>query len=396
MGFSLVYPFIPLYIQQLGVPDAKRAAFWAGLTGAAMGVSLFLTGPVWGMVGDRYGRKGNVVRAMFGSSFLLIMSGLVTQAYHLVILRFFSGVFSGILAPAMALVASVAPPGRLPTVVGLLQMAMTVAFTLGPLIGGVLAAGLGYRWAFFISGALVAMAGVGVLFLVKENFQRPKELERVSPRSVLKDYVAMVTKRDMFITLLILLSAQIASIITFPILPVFIGELSPEGNINSLAGLAFGVNGMASSIATASIGRITGRYGLRIILIVSPLAAGAILLSVLAVQSAYQLIPILAAVSLFSGAMTAAATAQVGTRATSGRYGRAFGAAQSVMAVGWGVGPFLGGALAQVMGLRMVYLVSIAFFLLVAFLALRFVPGGTGATQTSETVPAAQAVRPKV
>ena len=62
-GFMFVMPFLPLYVQRLGVEDAGHAAAWAGLLNTATAVTMALAAPSWGRLGDRYGQKKMLLRA---------------------------------------------------------------------------------------------------------------------------------------------------------------------------------------------------------------------------------------------------------------------------------------------------------------------------------------------
>jgi MFS family permease len=62
-GFTLVMPFLPLYLEELGVHDTGAIAIWAGV---ALGITPAVTAlmaPVWARVAERYGRKLMVARA---------------------------------------------------------------------------------------------------------------------------------------------------------------------------------------------------------------------------------------------------------------------------------------------------------------------------------------------
>src|SRR5439155_2114300 len=63
-GFTLVMPFLPLYIRQLGVTDVGEIALWTGLClGVTPGITAVLS-PLWGRLADRYGRKIMVERSL--------------------------------------------------------------------------------------------------------------------------------------------------------------------------------------------------------------------------------------------------------------------------------------------------------------------------------------------
>ncbi len=55
MGGNLVFPFMPFYVQDLGITDRDEVAFWAGLLATSTGVTLFLFSPLWGALADRFG-----------------------------------------------------------------------------------------------------------------------------------------------------------------------------------------------------------------------------------------------------------------------------------------------------------------------------------------------------
>ena len=63
-GFTLVMPFLPIYIQQMGETDVGAIAMW---TGASLGVTPAMTAlfaPLWGRLADRFGRKVMVLRSL--------------------------------------------------------------------------------------------------------------------------------------------------------------------------------------------------------------------------------------------------------------------------------------------------------------------------------------------
>ena len=63
-GFTVVMPFLPLYISELGVRDVGEIAMWSGLTLGATPAITAISAPLWGRVGDRYGSKLLVIRSL--------------------------------------------------------------------------------------------------------------------------------------------------------------------------------------------------------------------------------------------------------------------------------------------------------------------------------------------
>jgi DHA1 family multidrug resistance protein-like MFS transporter len=139
VSFSIAFPFLPLYIGELGVSDPGRAAFWAGMANVGFNVSMFLTGPLWGAFADRYGRKINIFRALMGSAALTIVMAFSANVFQLVAFRTATGITGGIFAGTMALAAAQAPQGKAAYSIGMVQMAGFVGNIAGPMLGGVLA-----------------------------------------------------------------------------------------------------------------------------------------------------------------------------------------------------------------------------------------------------------------
>ena len=109
-GVYSAHPFIPLYIQSdLGVHDPRQVAVWVGLSGSAVGASLFLSGPLWGRIADRVGRKSMVLRATGIGGLFVAMAALVHTPLQLVGVRFLTGTVAGNQSAITALVGSETP-----------------------------------------------------------------------------------------------------------------------------------------------------------------------------------------------------------------------------------------------------------------------------------------------
>ena len=65
ISFNCWWPFLPLYALDLGADSDADALFWVAVATATQGVARLLTGPLWGVISDRYGRKVMFLRALF-------------------------------------------------------------------------------------------------------------------------------------------------------------------------------------------------------------------------------------------------------------------------------------------------------------------------------------------
>jgi len=174
----LFLPFIPYYIQELGVTDAQQVVLWTGIATSAMSVSFAITAPLWGMLADRHGRKLMVMRATFAGAVLTALMAQVTNVQQLVLLRMLQGALTGTIAAATTLVAGVVPKQYSGAALGSLQTAIAIGGSLGPLLGGIVADSLGYRSSFYITALLLLTSGILVTLLVHEDFHPVEDVTR--------------------------------------------------------------------------------------------------------------------------------------------------------------------------------------------------------------------------
>jgi DHA1 family multidrug resistance protein-like MFS transporter len=173
LAFGMALPFLPLYVQRLGIADPRAAAQWAGAMSAAGALVMAAMAPVWGALADRYGRKPMVARALLGGGAIVAVMSLARTPAQLLILRTVQGAFSGTVAASRTLLASVVPPSELGFALGVMQTAAFVGTSAGPLVGGLLADRFGFGATFFLTGLLLAFGGLAVIWLVHEDFTPP-------------------------------------------------------------------------------------------------------------------------------------------------------------------------------------------------------------------------------
>ena len=138
-GFTLVMPFLPLFIRQLGVSDVGEIALWAGVSLGVTPAVNALVSPFWGRLADRFGRKIMVVRSLAACVFAMGAMAFVTQPWHVFGLRAMLGLLTGYGGLTLTMAAESAPPESVPVAIGTVQTAQRLGPAVGPVIGGVLA-----------------------------------------------------------------------------------------------------------------------------------------------------------------------------------------------------------------------------------------------------------------
>ncbi|MDQ4127227.1 MAG: MFS transporter [Actinomycetota bacterium] len=354
MGFTFVLPFTPIYVQELGVADAGSAAAWAGVVNSSTAVTMALTAPLWGKLGDRVGLKPMLLRATVAGALVVGLMGLVASPWQLLALKTLQGCLTGTVAAATVLVSATAPPERAGARLGTLQMVIFAAAAGGPFLGGVFADLVGIRASFGVTASLLAASAVLIFAWVKE--ERPTEDEAAEAESA--GVSGPLPHRRLLPSLLALFVVQLAIMSAAPALPGFIHTLMEEPvRVASLAGWIIATGALAASLGSVVGGRLAARFGARRVIIWALLLAGISALPQAEVDSFALLWVLRVVTGLFLGIAVPVANLAIRSAVHSGRQGEAFGVAATATSAGNAVGPVSGGLLAASFGFGAPFLV---------------------------------------
>ncbi len=353
-GFMFVMPFMPLYVEQLGVGSAGSAAAWAGLLNAATAVTMALTAPLWGKLADRFGPKSMLLRATVAGAVVVGLMGLATSPWHLLWLRLLQGALTGTVAAATLLASETAPAGREGDRLGTLQTVIFIAAAAGPFVGGIFADLVGIRASFAVTAGLLALSGVLVLLAVgdakpeKSTVEEGAEAAGATPIPWLGLVPVLLA--------LFVVHASITGIA--PALPGFITTLMEEPTrVASLAGQILGAGALAAAVGATVGGKLAAKFGPWPVIFFALLFSGLAFLPQAAAGSVAELWVLRVAASLFLGAVIPVANLAIRESVAAERQGMAFGVAASVTSVAFGVGPLSGGLLAASFGFATPFLV---------------------------------------
>lgn len=358
-SFSLVIPFLPYYVAQLGVGSEPQIQWWSGLIFAANFVTMTVFSPIWGAVADRTGRRRQMLRSGYGMAVVVSLMGLAASPWHLLGLRLLQGVFSGFIPAAVAFMAASAPPSHTGYALGLLQTGGAAGSIIGPLLGGLLAKALGtYRPIFFLTGLGCATAATLVLLLVRERFTPLPPGQGNGFWAGLRQMVrnpALVTLCAVyFFNYFAIMTAQ-------PVISLFLHHLdTPAEWVDLAAGLIFSATGVAQLLAAPLLGRRGDRLGYRRVLLICTAASAALYLVQSFVTAAWQLLALRFLVGACLGGIQPSASALVARAAGREGQGRAFGLTNMAVFIGTVLGPLAGGAVAAALGTRAVFAVTAA------------------------------------
>jgi DHA1 family multidrug resistance protein-like MFS transporter len=387
-GFSVTLPFLSYYVQELGITEVNQVAFWSGLITSAQATTMAFIAPVWGSLADRYGRKIMVVRAMLGGSVVIASMGFVRNVQQLAILRAIQGTLTGTVPAATTLVASSAPQERRGYALGLLQMAIYLGASVGPLLGGLVADSLGYRATFWVTGGLLFIAGVLVATLVREDFTPPPAEERKKTR--LWDGLAIVFRTRALMTVYgIRVLVRTAFRVVSPILPLFIQSIAAKDvKIATLTGTISGFASAASAISAVILGRMSDKVGPRRILLVCGSAACVLYGLQSLVRTPMQLLILRTITGAVMGGVLSSVSALQASLVPKGRYGAVYGVDTSMIAAANAIAPMVGAAMTAQWGLSSAFLGAAAMYGLATAVVAAVVPGKSEGSAVSGPQPA--------
>ncbi len=385
-GFSVVLPFLPYYIQELGITGTQDVAFWSGLLTSSQAITMALIAPVWGSLSDRYGRKIMVARSMYGGAVIMSLMGFAQSVQQLAVLRAIQGLLTGTVAAATTLVASTTPPERRGFALGLLQMAIYLGSSLGPFIGGFVADQFGYRAAFWVTGSLLLVSGILVTWMVREDFTPvDRSGDGDKPTSMWQGLLVVLGAHTLMMLFIIRMLIRMASQIVGPVMPLFIQSIAAqETRIASLTGVISGLASAAAALGAALLGRASDKWGARRILVACAVSACALYALQSRVNSPVELLILRILDGLAVGGLIASISALQAALAPKARFGAMYGIDTSLVAAANAIAPMIGASLTVTWGLRSVFVGAALMFGLVLGMTLAAVPAGRAAYRSSD------------
>jgi EmrB/QacA subfamily drug resistance transporter len=137
--------------------------------------------PLWGKLGDRHGRKRLLELALATFVTASALCGIAQTMTELIVVRSVQGIAAGgLMTLAMATVGDLVAPRERGRYQGYIAATFAAATVLGPLVGGLLVEGPGWRWAFYVNlpVGLAALAGLRLRLpaVASDDARRPLDV----------------------------------------------------------------------------------------------------------------------------------------------------------------------------------------------------------------------------
>ncbi|PNM15263.1 multidrug transporter MdtG [Yersinia enterocolitica] len=355
-AFSLIMPFLPLYVEELGVSGHQSLNMWSGLVFSITFLFSAIAAPFWGSLADRKGRKIMLLRSALGMGIVMVLMGMAQNIWQFLALRALLGLLGGFIPNANALIATQVPRNKSGWALGTLSTGGVSGALIGPLIGGLLADNYGLRPVFFITAAVLFACFVMTWFYVREQFAPVLKKDMLNGRQVFNSLKNHKLILSLFVTTMII---QIATGSIAPILTLYVRELA--GDIHNLAfvsGMIASVPGVAALISAPRLGKLGDKIGPERILIAMLALSVLILIPMAFVQTPLQLGILRFLLGATDGALLPAVQTLLIYNCTNQVAGRIFSYNQSFRDVGNVSGPLLGAAVSASYGFRAVFCVT--------------------------------------
>jgi DHA1 family multidrug resistance protein-like MFS transporter len=367
-GFTLVMPFLPLYIAELGTTDVGEIALWTGLILGATPTVTAISAPLWGRVGDRYGSKLLVIRSL--TAFILTKAAMafVTAPWQLFALRALLGVFAGYGALTMSMAAQSAPRDKMAQAIGTVQTGHRLGPAVGPVIGGLLAPIVGLRNAFLVAALFYAAAMLLIIVVYKEPLD-VKAVKKV--RGGWEVFQQLIRLPGFLLALFVIFGLQTVDRSFGPVLPLFVSQVGVGGDrVPIVAGILFSLGAISAAAGSQLAPRLLKRRSPKWVIVNGTITAAVALGAIVVAPSLWILGVAIAIAGTAMGSSTTAIYSVAGGLLPADANSTGFGIMTTASLMGLAVSPVAAGLIGSA-GLRIVFVADVVLLLVLGVLVTK-------------------------
>jgi MFS family permease len=357
VAMTLLLPFLPLYVEELGVSDHAAIVQWSGIAFGATFFTAALTAPLWGKLADRYGRKLMLIRASLGMAVAMSLIGMAHNVWQLVGLRLLAGLLGGYASGSTVLVAAQTPKARTGWALGVLSSGIMAGNLVGPLIGGVLPPRIGIRATFLLAGGVIFITFLATTFLVHEE-KRTQQERRDRAATARGGWSLVADKRPIIAMLATGALLMVANMSIEPIITVYVAQLVAPADVTFVAGLVMSAAAAGAALSSSRLGKLADRIGHWDVVIVCLAVSAVLLIPQAFVTSGWQLIVLRFLMGLSLGGLLPCIASVIRHNAPEAMTGTLLGYSVSAQYTGQVIGPLAGGFVGGHIGMRSVFLAT--------------------------------------
>lgn len=371
-SYTMLIPFLPIYMQSELGATADNVSLWSGVTYAiTFAISAFVS-PIWGKLSDKMGKKPMIIRASFLLAITYFLGGIVRTPFELFLVRAFQGIASGLWPACLVMMSACVPKNKIGISMGLMQSANICGGIIGPLLGGILATAFGMRNSFYVGAVALSLITVTTILFIKEPPVAPeKEINKAQNTS----YLSFIKDKNILILLLCVCMTNLVILQIQPIVSLYVQQLSHNSDkAVLLTGFIMSLGGIAGALASPLWGKTGQKVGFYKTITLAFISAG-LLMSLQGVPNSlvlFGLMQFLCGLG-FSGIFPSANSILVLLTPPSSR-GMGFGSLFSAQMIGGALGPVIGGVIVSFMSFNSVYIISGSILFVIGIYLKFFAP----------------------
>lgn len=371
-SYTMLIPFLPIYMQSELGATAGNVSLWSGVTYAiTFAISAFVS-PIWGKLSDKMGKKPMIIRASFLLAITYFLGGIVRTPFELFLVRAFQGIASGLWPACLVMMSACVPKNKIGISMGLMQSANICGGIIGPLLGGILATAFGMRNSFYVGAVALSLITVTTILFIKEPPVAPeKEINKAQNTS----YLSFIKDKNILILLLCVCMTNLVILQIQPIVSLYVQQLSHNSDkAVLLTGFIMSLGGIAGALASPLWGKTGQKVGFYKTITLAFISAG-LLMSLQGVPNSlvlFGLMQFLCGLG-FSGIFPSANSILVLLTPPSSR-GMGFGSLFSAQMIGGALGPVIGGVIVSFMSFNTVYIISGSILFVIGIYLKFFAP----------------------
>lgn len=371
-SYTMLIPFLPIYMQSELGATADNVSLWSGVTYAiTFAISAFVS-PIWGKLSDKKGKKPMIIRASFLLAITYFLGGIVRTPFELFLVRAFQGIASGLWPACLVMMSACVPKNKIGISMGLMQSANICGGIIGPLLGGILATAFGMRNSFYVGAVALSLITVTTILFIKEPPVAPeKEINKAQNTS----YLTFIKDKNILILLLCVCMTNLVILQIQPIVSLYVQQLSHNSDkAVLLTGFIMSLGGIAGALASPLWGKTGQKVGFYKTITIAFISAG-LLMSLQGVPNSlvlFGLMQFLCGLG-FSGIFPSANSILVLLTPPSSR-GMGFGSLFSAQMIGGALGPVIGGVIVSFMSFNTVYIISGSILFVIGIYLKFFAP----------------------
>lgn len=371
-SYTMLIPFLPIYMQSELGATADNVSLWSGVTYAiTFAISAFVS-PIWGKLSDKMGKKPMIIRASFLLAITYFLGGIVRTPFELFLVRAFQGIASGLWPACLVMMSACVPKNKIGISMGLMQSANICGGIIGPLLGGILATAFGMRNSFYVGAVALSLITVTTILFIKEPPVAPeKEINKAQNTS----YLSFIKDKNILILLLCVCMTNLVILQIQPIVSLYVQQLSHNSDkAVLLTGFIMSLGGIAGALASPLWGKTGQKVGFYKTITLAFISAG-LLMSLQGLPNSlvlFGLMQFLCGLG-FSGIFPSANSILVLLTPPSSR-GMGFGSLFSAQMIGGALGPVIGGVIVSFMSFNSVYIISGSILFIIGIYLKFFAP----------------------